>query len=157
MTDLLRALRFRIELDGSSPLIWREIDVPTTYSFWDLHVAIQDAMGWLDYHLHLFHVKDPKTDETLPIGIPDEDGFEDDETLPGWDVPVIACLNRPGHNARYEYDFGDSWQHSIVLKDIFQAEKGVRYPRCGGGQRSCPPEDCGGVHGYREMLKALHE
>jgi hypothetical protein len=62
--------RFRIELPDIRPPIWREILVPASYSFWDLHVAIQDAMGWEDYHLHEFEVAEPESGELLRVGIP---------------------------------------------------------------------------------------
>jgi hypothetical protein len=68
-------LRFRLELLGIQPSIWREILVPASYSFWDLHVAIQDAMGWEDYHLHEFQVAEPESGQLLRIGIPDDEGF----------------------------------------------------------------------------------
>ena len=130
--------------------------MPSTYTFWDLHVAIQDAMGWLDCHLHLFHVVDRKTGQTDLIGIPDEDAFEDDEPhLPGWHIPITDYFQMVGDRARYEYDFGDDWQHEIVLEAIAPRETGRRYPVCLDGARRCPPEDCGGVTGYDRMLKAL--
>jgi hypothetical protein len=64
--------QFKITLQDISPLIWRRIRVPASYTFWDLHVAIQDAMGWTDSHLHEFRLKNPKTGRTVTIGIPDE-------------------------------------------------------------------------------------
>ena len=64
--------QFKISLNNTKPLIWRRIIVPSTYSFWDLHVAIQDSMGWYDYHLHMFEIKNPGTNIKVEIGIPDE-------------------------------------------------------------------------------------
>ena len=108
--------------------------MPSSCSFWDLHVAIQDAMGWLDYHLHASRVQDPNTGEVVEIGIPYEELFEDSvQALPGWETPVLSYLNDPGQCADYEYDFGDSWNHQIILKEIVPREKGVRYPLCVGG------------------------
>lgn len=78
--------RFAIELKDIEPSIYRVIDVPAEYSFWDLHVAVQDAMGWKDCHLHAFRVTLPKMKIPNVIGIPDDE-YEDD-TLPGWDVPI---------------------------------------------------------------------
>src|SRR5881296_1857231 len=76
--------QFKLVLVGVEPPIWRRIQVPETYSFWDLKVALQDSMGWLDYHLHLFRVTKPVTGEVLQIGIPDDDALEGDEpVLPG--------------------------------------------------------------------------
>ena len=73
-----RVYQFKIELEGITPTIWRRIQVPETYSFWDLHVAIQDAMGWLDYHLHLFRVHREHVPIPIEIGIPDEYAMEGD-------------------------------------------------------------------------------
>lgn len=77
-----RVYQFKIALEGISPPIWRRIQVPETYTFWDLHVAIQDAMGWLDYHLHEFEVPVPSTGTKVKIGIPDEEFGR--QILPGW-------------------------------------------------------------------------
>ena len=88
---------FKVRLLELSPSIWRSIQVPQTYNFWDLHVALQDAMGWLDYHLHLFRFTKPDTEEAVQIGIPDEDAFEGDEPiLPGWEIPIAPYFPRPG-------------------------------------------------------------
>ena len=156
MASKKQVLRFRIELQGIAPSIWREIVVPSSYSFWDLHVAIQDAMGWLDCHLHAFRIRDPKTGGAAEIGIPLEDDFGDDrQVLAGWEVSVLSYLNEPGHSAEYEYDFGDGWNHHVLLQEIMDRERGAKYPRCTGGERACPPEDCGGIWGYQALLEIL--
>ena len=149
-------LQFRIALVGIEPEIWRRIEVPASYSFWDLHVAIQDAMGWLDYHLHAFSLPNLETGRVDHIGIPDEDAFEGDIVfLPGWEIPVRRHFGHPGDRGDYEYDFGDDWRHEIVLETVGRREAGTRYPRCLGGARACPPEDCGGIHGYAEVLATI--
>jgi len=142
-------MRFRIELLATSPPIWRRIDVPGNYSFWELHVAIQDAMGWTDSHLHVFNVLNRK----LSIGIPDDDLAS--ETAPGWETPVREFFSDELPLATYEYDFGDSWIHEVRFEGYDAREPGVEYPRCVGGERRCPPEDCGGVHGYLDFLDAI--
>ena len=148
--------QFKISLKEIEPAIWRRIVVPATYSFWDLHVGIQDSMGWLDYHLHVFRIANPETGEINEIGIPDDEPFEDDLVyLPGWELPIADYFTQPGGRADYEYDFGDSWEHEIVLEGILLKEPKMKYPKCIGGARACPPEDCGGVHGYEEMLKIV--
>jgi hypothetical protein len=146
--------QFKIVLSDIEPTIWRVIQVPSEYSFWDLHVAIQDAMGWLDCHLHVFRIRKPHKQTEIEIGIPDDESFERD-VLPGWDVPIAEYFTEPGKTAIYDYDFGDSWSHVIILEGILLKEKTVKYPRCIGGERACPPEDCGGVPGYYELLKIL--
>ena len=148
--------RFRVELQGIEPPIWREIDVPSTYSFWDLHVAIQDAMGWLDYHLHAFRFQDASSGEAPEVGIPDDEGFAA-AALRFWlDGRSLfrSYLNEPGQAVNYEYDFGDGWNHQVLLKEIVPRKRDARYPICVGGERACPPEDCGGIWGYQAMLEA---
>jgi hypothetical protein len=147
---------FKLSLLEVSPSIWRSIQVPEAYTFWDLHVALQDGMGWLDYHLHLFRVTNPDTAEGVQIGIPDEDAFEGDEPIqPGWEIPIAPYFPCPGVVARYEYDFGDGWEHDLTLEAIRPRQLGQKYPRCVGGARACPPEDCGGVGGYEDLLTVI--
>lgn len=150
------AYQFKITLKGIDPPIWRRIQVPARYTFWDLHVAIQDSMGWLDYHLHMFRLPDPRTGRPVEIGIPDEHPFEDDvPCLPGWEIPMAAYFPKPGATAQYEYDFGDSWNHEILLEEVVERIPKDRYPKCLDGARACPPEDCGGVWGYEELLATI--
>jgi hypothetical protein len=150
------ALRFLVELQGIEPPIWRELLVPARYTFWDLHVAIQDGMGWDDRHLHEFRVPGPTGDAELALGIPDDDGFDVGyEVLPGWEYTVADYVNEAGATMRYDYDFGDDWRHTVTLLEVTPRDKGTRYPRCIAGERACPPEDCGGPAGYRHLLEAL--
>jgi hypothetical protein len=144
--------QFKITLKDVKPPIWRRILVPSSYSFWDLHVAIQDAMGWLDCHLHEFRVKDVNGKE-LCLGIPDMDDFE--EILPGWKYKVAKFLSLARPTFEYVYDFGDDWRHKVELEAVLPAEPGVIYPRCIKGKRACPPEDCGGPWGYQDLLTIL--
>lgn len=121
-------LKIRVELSGILPPIWRELLVPATYSFWDLHVAIQDAMGWLDYHLHEFRINNRGPGNPTIIGIPPEDLWEDQlEVLPGWEIPATDYLSQLGDQAEYEYDFGDGWLHLVTLVSVEPREKGKRY------------------------------
>src|SRR5437762_7386745 len=80
--------QFLIVLPNTDPLVWRRIQVPESYSFWDLHVAIQDAMGWKDYHLHEFIVIDSKTGRTTRIGIPDDEMPDERPCLAGWKITI---------------------------------------------------------------------
>lgn len=148
--------QFKVTLLDIRPTIWRQIQVPSTYSFWDLHVAIQDAMGWLDYHLHEFQIPDPETSQLVRVGIPDDDALEgDDRVLPGWDIPISDYFSPENRSARYTYDFGDDWNHTVKLENVVPGLPGIRYPMCSGGARRCPPEDVGGPPGYREFLRAI--
>ncbi len=147
--------QFKITLNEIVPLIWRRIQVPENYSFWDLHVAIQDVMGWLDYHLHAFRIS-LEDGKFMEIGIPDNSGFQDDiDIIPGWEASLSSFLEELGMAMEYEYDFGDRWRHEILFEGCFSKEQGTKYPRCIGGECACPPEDCGGVGGYYELLKIL--
>ena len=145
--------QFRVSLYGLSPEIWRRITVPSYYTFWDLHVAIQDAMGWLDYHLHLFEISDKTGKKSLKVGIPDEDFGQD--LAAGWEVAISEHFTRLGQTAAYDYDFGDSWRHEILFEGMLLGDAGSQYPRCLGGERACPPEDCGGEAGYKRLLSVL--
>ena len=148
--------QFRVTREGIKPPIWRRIQVPADYSFWDLHVAIQDAMGWSDSHLHVFRILNPATDDTEEVGIPDEERFiGDPETLPGWELPIADYFLEGNPTAKYEYDFGDGWEHGIVFEGIHRREPGRDYPTCLAGESACPPEDCGGVPGYEDLLDVL--
>ena len=144
-----------IVLGGTAPLVWRRIQVPEPYSFWDLHVAIQDAMGWLDSHLHEFAVVDPASGLTMRIGIPNPDEPGQRSVLAGWDVPVTDYLADGGLPALYTYDFGDDWHHAVFYEGTSPAEASTKYPRCVTGAGACPPEDSGGPHRYAELVAVL--
>lgn len=122
-------------------------------------MAIQDAMGWLDCHLHAFCLRNPDTDEIEEIGIPDDDSpFEDDHPcLPGWEVPIAAYFRNPGNRSDDTYDFGDGWEHDFLLEGIVARQPRKKYPRCLDGARACPPEDCGGIWGYEDLLKTIFD
>ena len=148
--------QFKITLTSSDPSIWRRILVPSNYSFWDLHVAIQDSMGWLDYHFHSFSIKDPITNSKVEIGIPDKeyDSF-DRKILADYKVKISDYFNENNRTAMYEYDFGDSWMHTIKFEKIVKATVAEKYPKCIDGQRACPPKDCGGIGGYFNLLSVI--
>lgn len=148
--------QFKISLYEIEPCIWRRIQVPAKYSFWDLHVAIQDAMGWLDYHLHAFRIRPKHKKKSIEIGIP-VDEWDGDEIIPGWEVPIVDHYTEPGQIAEYEYDFGDGWFHEVLFEAILLKTKGTKYPKCVAGERACPPEDCGSVDGYYRVVKILQD
>lgn len=150
------SLQFKITLKGVRPPIWRRIQVPSSYSFWDLHVAMQDAMGWLDYHLHAFQLRSPAGGPRVEIGIPSDEPYLDlRETLPGWEIAVPNYFTLSNRRATYLYDFGDGWKHSVVLEKIEPLEDSRTLPVCLSGRRHSPPEDCGGIGGYRRFLEII--
>lgn len=146
--------QFKITLKEIKPPVWRRILIPSSYSFWDLHVAIQDAMGWTDTHLHHFEIVNPKTGRKEQIGIPDNE-FMDEHISAGWKRRIAKYFSVDNKNALYVYDYGDDWQHSVVLEKIIDRKAGIKYPACTAGARSCPPEDCGGPWGYADFLEAI--
>lgn len=159
--------QFKIALEGIKPPIWRRIQVPENYTFWELHVAIQDAMGWADYHLHEFEVYSPEKREKVKIGIPqegDEDDFlpeketeDEPKVLAGWEHKIADYFTQENKTAAYLYDFGANWQHAVELEKVLPRDKGVKYPVCVGGERACPPEDCGGPYSYEELLEIVKD
>jgi hypothetical protein len=148
--------QFRITLQDVKPPIWRRIQTPAGYSFWDLHVAIQDAMGWKDKHLHEFQIVDPEKGELHSIGIPDDDELRTDTVVvPGWERAVAKYFSGDNPLARYVYDFGDDWHHEVVLEQSDTVAEPLKHPICLDGSGACPPEDCGGPGGYAEFLRAI--
>lgn len=139
--------QFLVVLSGTNPLVWRRIQVPAEYSFWDFHVAIQDAMGWEDRHLHEFQLFDDGARLTVAIGIPTDRSSPDRPVVPGWTVPLLNFFDPQGRHRwpfSYAYDFGDGWEHVLIHEGFERAKKSWKYPRCIAGEGRCPPEDCGG-------------
>lgn len=154
--DFQKVYQFKVVLQNAKPPIWRRIQVPESYSFWDLHVAIQDAMGWNDSHLHSFVIRRDKKQslrDDIHIGIPSED--DPYSILSGWETPIKKYYTREGQQALYWYDFGDDWKHTVLLEKILPVENSASYPKCLAGKRACPPDDCGGVWGYEDMIETL--
>jgi len=152
-------LRLKITLQGTDPAVWRRILIPESYTFYDLHVAIQNAMGWTDSHLHLFEVPARrKNQEPRRIFCPFmEPDLDEGPLLLGTEVPVTVHLERVNDRVVYEYDFGDGWIHEVLLENISPRAPRRRCPECMGGVGACPPEDCGGVSGYYECLRVYEE
>jgi hypothetical protein len=115
-------------------------------------------MGWKDYHLHHFDIRGKGNRKATHIGIPDFDRMADlEEVYPGWEIPLFVYFNNLGIKATYEYDYGDSWIHTVQLEGYLYSERAIKYPICIGGERACPPEDCGGVSGYYNVLKTISD
>ncbi len=128
---------------------------PEAYSFWDLHVAIQEAMGWLDRHLHEFKAVDPHG-QLQRIGIPLDDLEDIRPCSVGWEVPIDEVLVHGLGPMRYRYDFGNDREHTLEFEGPVAADGGA-YPRCVAGAGACPPEDVGGTPGYAELLHIIHD
>jgi hypothetical protein len=104
-------------------------------------------MGWTDSHLHQFNVHGEY------IGTPDPDFEVENEKS----IKLDQVVSEAGDKFVYEYDFGDSWEHVILVEKILQPEAGVHYPICLKGKRACPREDCGGILGYGDLLEAIQD
>jgi hypothetical protein len=141
--------RLKITLIGIKPPIWRAIQVPGSIKLCCLHSAFQVVMGWKDNHLHEFE-KDGKR-----WGIVQLYEDEDLDVTDDGDVKLAQVLETEGDSMIYVYDFGDNWQHEVVLEKSLSAEGAADRPVCLGGERRCPPEDVGGVSGYAELLEVI--
>jgi hypothetical protein len=138
--------QLKITLRGvSRPPVWRRVLVPGDVPLGDLHEVIQQVMGWDDYHMHLFSMGGQE------YGSPDPElGHASDRN-----VLLSQLLTGPGDRLRYTYDFGDDWEHDIVLEETRTAVPEETYPSCVAGKGACPPEDCGGAWGYAELKEIL--
>lgn len=162
-TETSNVYQFKVTLKGIKPPIWRRIQVPGNYNFHQFHVAIQHAMGWMsaecNYHLHDFKMVNPRTSRNETIGIPDNSfevgSFFHLPVVEEKGAKIAQYFSLSNKKANYEYDFGDGWEHNILLERILPAEAGKKYPQCLAGKRACPPEDCGGRHGYQELLEII--
>ena len=206
--------RFRVQLSGIKPPVWRRIELPGNYTFWDLHMAIQESMGWENYHLFSFRLPlesendndtgvswegfpetlpQPQPQKGLEIGLPQFKTDFDEEIKASWSTSISdyfgfgdgECSGGDGEeseckltdSARYVYDFGDHWEHEIELEKISAGDEDYemgelseeernrfgrdfssrKYPLCTAGSRAAPPEDCGGVGGYEQLLEVLND
>lgn len=145
-----QAIQLMVALKHIRPPIWRRVVVPDNFTLGQLHDVIQATMGWHDSHMHAFRV--PRRGFGPPLrefgsGL---DAAENENT-----AFVGAVLARKGQKLLYEYDFGDSWEHEVVVEKILPFDPQAKYPVCLDGTRACPPEDCGSFPGYSDILAAL--
>jgi hypothetical protein len=143
-TDTIYQLK--VTLNGSNPPVWRRVKVPDL-TLGELHDVLQVVMGWQDSHMHQFVVGGRyygRSDPGDHMEADDEDGVLLSHILTGKRPRIV-----------YEYDFGDNWQHDVILETTVEPKPGIKYPLCLEGERACPPEDCGGVWGYADFLEAI--
>ena len=147
--ELRNVYQIKISLRDIRPPIWRRLEVLSDTKLEELHLIFQVSMGWEDYHLHQFTIGG------VEYGQPDPDygSVMKDEKRVKLSQVVF------GENTKfvYEYDFGDSWIHTVLIEKILPVEKGKRYPYCSKGKRACPPEDVGGAWGYAEFLESIQD
>lgn len=147
-------LRLHVGLQDAFPPVWRRIDVASDLGLGDLHDVLQVVFGWQDGHLHRFTTgpwDDPGTAFVCTADL--AEAWGGDESLPTWDVRVDELLAEPGERLYYQYDYGDDWWLAIELEDLLEGRQPGRV-RVVEGAGAGPPEDCGGVRGYRMIVAA---
>jgi tetratricopeptide (TPR) repeat protein len=137
----------KVRIKGARPAIWRRFRVSGSITFYKLHRILQGVMGWSDYHLYEFRVG------KLLLGEPDPDYSP--ETKSASRVRLSEILIRETAQFIYIYDFGDYWEHEVTVERILSSDEELRHPVCIDGKRACPPEDCGGIWGYSDLLKII--
>ena len=154
MTDKKHRAIFqlRLTLDGITPVVMRRIRVWEDTTLPQLHRFIQAVMNWQDYHLHDFVVNGRVYAEPDP-----EVGVLDRKVMDERRVPLSKILKHVGNQFEYRYDFGDGWEHDLLLEAVLMPDEGASYPCCIAATRNAPPEDVGGPMGYQEYLEALSD
>jgi hypothetical protein len=144
-----RILCLRMVVVGTQPRVWRRLLVRETMWLSRLHDAVQIAFDWFDYQTHSFALDD------LKFGNPvkrDELNIEDDRDV------TLADLNLANRDRMtYEYHIGEGWKVDVRVEKTAAAGRGVQYPVCVAGERAGPPEDCGGIEAFHDMLACLKE
>jgi len=139
----------KIQLLDIEPAIWRRFVVPGSITLDRLNDVIQIVMGWTDSHLHEFSIGKKRYTE-----YPESN----DDGLPCGKYRLGDLIKQNGRVFRYLYDFGDSWEHELVLEESRYFNLDLRTElTCLEGKRACPPEDVGGVPGYFEFCQALKD
>ena len=141
--------QMKVSLIGIKPPIWRTIQVTGDTTLEILHDIIQISMGWFGEHLYEFKV------HGIPYG--DLTQLSEGDIIDEKTVNLAQLISHEKEMFRYLYDFGDGWEHDILVEKILPIEKGIHYPVCIDGKRACPPEDCGGPFGYEELLEILKD
>lgn len=144
-----KVLQFKITLKNAEPKIWRRFLAPANINFYELHLIIQNVMGWYNSHLHQFLYNQHRN----IIGNPElmeQEGVMDESIF-----HIKDYFTEPQKKIDYEYDFGDGWMHELIFEKSINGEDGKFYPACFEGQGNCPPEDCGGVHGFSSLVQVM--
>ncbi len=143
----------QIALKGIKPKIWRRILIPSELLLSDFHKIIQTVMGWANCHLHQFI----KNGKRYSIKHPEDDFWDYSTNIDHrrMKIRVKDLLQKEKDRMIYEYDFGDGWEHEIILEKIIPTDKKLKRPTCLTGKMNCPPEDCGGIWGYVNLVEII--
>lgn len=142
--------QLRIELQHIEPQIWRKLLVPDTLTMVKLDRVVQMAMGWTNRHLHDWHIDGKR------YGVPDPEWNNEDDMLDERKFTVGGLLAEHIEEFFYQYDFGDGWEHRIVVEKRKPPQPEYNtWPMCIAGANACPPEDVGGPPGYMDFLEAI--
>ena len=144
----------KVTLLGSDPPIWRRLLIQDC-TLDKLHEHLQTAMGWENSHLHHFRIGEEYYGHPeLLESTYDELGYQDSTAAT---ISGLMPQGKRRFRLLYEYDFGDSWMHEVLIEKRLQAEAGRKYPQCLKGECACPPEDCGGIWGYPDFVQAIQD
>ncbi|MGP1371186.1 MAG: plasmid pRiA4b ORF-3 family protein [Almyronema sp.] len=142
--------QLKITLRDIRPPIWRRVQVRSDTTLAHLHWVIQISMGWTNSHLHSFSIQGVRYGTPLPeLGL-DEIGLRNEQS-----AQLSKVILGEKFKFFYLYDFGDAWEHEILVEKALAAAAEVDYPICIKAKRACPPEDCGGTFGYEAFLEAI--
>ena len=145
--------QIKVTLRYTRPPIWRRLLVPSGFTLEDLHSVIQAAMGWDNSHLHEFRIGQKRFGKSDPSDrLMGMDPIGNERT-----TYLYRVLRKVRAKALYTYDFGDGWEHEIVVEKVLPPESDVAYPSCVGGKLQGPPDDCGGIPGYYNLLEAIRD
>lgn len=144
--------QLKITLRDIRPPIWRRVQVQGSETLEHLHYVAQIAMGWTNSHLHSFSAEGVEYGVPMPDFGFDELGLKDESK-----VKLGKLISGEKFKLFYQYDFGDSWEHEILVEKVLKLDLAVDYPICLKAKRACPPEDCGGIWGYESFLEAIRD
>ena len=138
-------VQIKVKLLGvNKPPVWRRLQLRADTRLDQLHEILQAALGWENYHMHVFSFGEQE------FGIPDRElGLSDERQV------TLGELIDLGAGFRYTYDFGDDWEHEILVEDLLDADPDTHYPVLVAAKGACPPEDCGGPWGYANLKEIL--
>ena len=145
--------QLKVTVLGTNPPIWRCVLAPSSLMLDKVHRMLQIVFGWEDCHMHEFSAGKRRFGKPDPdFGLMGRVQTESERR-----VSLAELLEKVRSKAIYTYDFGDGWDHQIVLEKILERDPALTYPLCMGGERNGPPEDCGGIPGYYNLLDAIQD